>query len=87
MRESAITTGQTINALRGDENAASWARAYIKSTLHSWQRNEAETGLIARARLLKIGALDCISIDAGVSRKDARLVINGMPYSIAAIAA
>ncbi len=85
MRESAITTGHTIETLRADENAASWANGYMASNRQSWQRNEAETGLIARATLLRIGAL--YSIDQGVSRKDARLVINGMPYSIAAIAA
>ncbi len=84
-REEAITTGQTIESLRGDDNAASWAKAYLKSTACSWQRNEAEKGLIGRATLLRIGSI--YSIDARASRKDARLVINGMPYSIAAIAA
>lgn len=87
MRESAITNDSIVDTLRGDEAAQSWARAYMKSARHSWQRNEAEVGLIARARLLKVGAWDFISIDEGASRKDARIVIHGMPFSVAAIAA
>lgn len=85
-RESAITSGQTIGALRANENAACAARLYLKSHQMSWQRNEAETGLIACARLL-LGLGIAATIDEGSSRTDARLVINGMPYSIAAIAA
>lgn len=86
MRESSITTGQTIETLRADVNAPSWAKTYLKSQAYTWQRNEAETGLIACAKL-RLGHSAYINIDAGRARHDARLVVNGMPYSIAAIAA
>lgn len=86
MRESAITTGTTIDALRAHDMAPSWARAYLTSRAHSWQRSEAVAGLIGAAHL-QFGSRAYISIDEGRARRDARLVINGMPYSIAAIAA
>lgn len=85
MREQAITTGTTIDALRAHETAPSWARAYLKSHSYSWQRSEAVAGLIGAAHL-HFGAAAYVSVDEGRTRRDARLVINGMPYSIAAIA-
>lgn len=86
MSGAAITTGATIDALRAHDMAPSWARAYLKSRAHSWQRSEAVAGLLGAAHL-QFGVRAYISVDEGRTRRDARLVINGMPYSIAAIAA